>query len=100
MRCLFPRVGSQLLTRAERGELEIGLKHKGLDEALTRLDRLANRLSLSVLLAALILGLAILIPTFRLAEEWRLATILVIGGFAGSSLLGLWLILSMWRSRK
>ena len=55
---------------------------------------------MSVLLAALIVGLALVIPTFNLAEEWGLATFSVILGFAGSSLLGLWLIFSIWRSRK
>ena len=97
---LIPRVGSQLLTRVERGELEITLSHKGLDQALVRLDRLANRLSLSVLLAALIVGLALLVSALNLAEQWGLPTILVIMGFLGASLLGLWLIFSIWRSRR
>ena len=95
---LIPRVGSQLLTRAERGELEFTLRHKELDQALARMDRSANRLSLSVLLAALIVGLALFIPTFNLAEQWGLATILVITSFVGVSLLGLWLVFSIWRS--
>ncbi|MGD2144755.1 MAG: AarF/ABC1/UbiB kinase family protein [Anaerolineae bacterium] len=96
---LLPRVGSQLLIQAERGELEITLEHKGLKQALNRLDRSANRISLSVLLAALIVGLGLLIPAFNLAEEMGLATVLVVAGFVGVSLLGMWLILSIWRSR-
>ena len=95
---LIPRVGSRLLTQAERGKLEITLDHKGLDQALVQVDRLANRLSLSMLLAAFIVGLALLVPAFNLAEQWGLATILVILGFVGASLLGLWLILSIWLS--
>jgi len=98
---LIPRVGSQLLTRLERGEAEITVAHKGLERALARIDRSANRISLSVLLAAIIVGLALLVPAFNLAEhQWSLATILVIAGFVGASLLGLWLIFSIWRSRK
>lgn len=97
---LLPRVGSQLLVQAERGELELALEHKGLDRALNRFDRSANRISLSVLLAALIVGLALIIPAFNLAEEVGLATVLVVAGFAGASLLGLWLVFSIWRSRK
>ncbi|MGD8966640.1 MAG: AarF/ABC1/UbiB kinase family protein [Anaerolineae bacterium] len=97
---LLPRIGSQLLIQAERGELEITLEHKGLTQALNRFDRSANRISLSVLLAALIVGLALLIPAFNLAEKMGLATILVIAGFVGVSLLGIWLIISIWRSRR
>lgn len=97
---LLPRIGSQLLLQAERGELGMTLEHKGLDQALNRLDRSANRISLSVLLAALIVGLALLIPAFNLAEEVGLATIVVIAGFVGVSLLGVWLAFSIWRSRR
>jgi ubiquinone biosynthesis protein len=78
----------------------VTLIHKELDQALARMDRLANRISLSVLLAALIVGLALLVPAFNLAEQWGLPTILVITGFVGASLLGLWLIISIWRSRR
>jgi hypothetical protein len=55
---MLPRTGMQLLTRAERGELEVSLRHQELGRALVYLDRLANRLALSILLAALIVGLA------------------------------------------
>ena len=97
---LIPRVSSQVLTRVERGEMEIILNHKGLDQALARIDRLANRLSLSMLLAALIVSLAMLIPVFNLGDRWNLATIVVITGFVGASLLGMWLIVSIWRSTR
>jgi ubiquinone biosynthesis protein len=97
---LLPRIGSQLLVQAERGEFGMTLEHKGLDQALSRLDRSANRISLSVLLAALIVGLALVIPAFNLAEEVGLATIVVIVGFVGVSLLGIWLAFSIWRSSR
>jgi ubiquinone biosynthesis protein len=95
---IIPRVGSQLLTRVERGEMEITLKHEGLDQSMARLDRLANRISLSLLLAALIVGLALLVPTFRLTEQGELVSTLIIAGFAGASLLGGWLVISFLRS--
>jgi ubiquinone biosynthesis protein len=97
---LIPRIGSQLLIRAETGELELRVRHVGLERALLRVDRLANRLSVSVLLAALIVGLALMVPAFNLAEAQGLAPLLVVGGFIISSLLGVWLIFSIWRSRK
>ncbi len=95
---MLPRVGVQLLARAERGELEISLRHQELGRALVYLDRLVNRLALSILLAALIVGLALLIPAFHLAERGGLITALVILGFALASLLGLGLVVSILRS--
>jgi ubiquinone biosynthesis protein len=95
---LVPRVGAQLLSRAERGELEIAVSYKELDRTLVRMDRLANRLSISVLLAALIVGLALFIPAFNLAQQLGGATIWVAAGFVGASFLGLWLVFSILRS--
>lgn len=95
---LLPRVGSQLLLQAQRGEFGMTLEHKGLAQALDRIDRSANRISLSVLLAALILGLALLIPAFNLGEEIGLTAALVIASFVAVSLLGVWLAFSIWRS--
>ncbi|MCX7680354.1 MAG: AarF/UbiB family protein [Anaerolineae bacterium] len=96
---MIPRVGFQVLERVERGEVEVQIRHIGLRETLTRIDRLANRLSLSMLLSALIVGLALLVPAFRLGEMGNLATILVIMGFIFVSFLGVGLIVSIWRSR-
>ena len=95
---MLPRTGMQLLTRAERGELEVSLRHQELGRALVYLDRLANRLALSILLAALIVGLALLVPAFHLAERGGLVTALVVLGFALASFLGLWLVISILRS--
>ncbi len=95
---MLPRTGMELLARAERGELEVSLQHQELGRALVYLDRLANRLVLSILLAALIVGLALLVPAFHLAERGGLVTALVILGFALASVVGLWLIISILRS--
>ncbi|MGQ9521806.1 MAG: ABC1 kinase family protein, partial [Anaerolineae bacterium] len=97
---MLPRTGIQLLTRAERGELEVSLRHQELGWALVYLDRLANRLALSILLAALIVGLALLVPAFHLTERGGLVTTLVVLGFALASLIGLWLIISILRSKR
>jgi ubiquinone biosynthesis protein len=97
---LIPRVSSQVLARVEREGLEIRIDIKELDRALARVDQQANRLSLSMLLAALIVGLALLVPAFNLTGQWTLAMIVVIMGFVGVSLLGLWLIFSIWRASR
>jgi hypothetical protein len=53
-----------------------------------------------MLLAALIVGLALLVPAFNLTGEWTLAMVVVIIGFVGVSLLGLWLAFSIWRASR
>ncbi len=64
---------------------------------LDRLDRLSTRISLSLLISAFILGLAVLLP---LSTGNRLAEILVIIGFISAFSLGVWLVFSILRSGK
>ncbi len=96
----MPRRLSRLLDDVEAGNLSVNLRLPEVPNWMVRLDRIANRLSMSILLAALIMGLATLVPAFNLAEQWGLVIALILVGFAGASLLGLWLIFSIWRSRK
>jgi ubiquinone biosynthesis protein len=96
----LPRRLSHLLDDVEAGNLSVNLRLPEIPDAMARLDRIANRLSISILLAALIMGLATLVPAFNLAEQWGLVIVLILVSFAGASLLGLWLIFSIWRSRR
>lgn len=57
----LPRVGNRMLERLERNE-PFRMEIKDTDRILTRLDRLVTRLSLSLLVAAFVVGLPLLIP--------------------------------------
>jgi len=92
-----PRRATRLLDRLERGELEFGLSLRGLDQAVNRLDNLGNRLAIAILIAALIVSLALLIPTMA-AGGRGFAFWLVLSGFAVATLLGFYLLLSMLRA--
>jgi len=92
----LPRTGSRLLERAERGDLfQVGLKDA--DRIMRGLDRLTTRLALSVLAAALIIGLAMLIPitTAGSMVQW-----LVVAGFIGAIVMGGWLLISIIKAEK
>jgi ubiquinone biosynthesis protein len=92
-----PRRATRLLDRLERGELEFGLSLIDLDQAVNRLDNLGNRLAIAILIAALIMSLALLLPTVA-AGGRGLAFWLVVSGFAAATLLGFFLLLSMLRA--
>jgi ubiquinone biosynthesis protein len=94
----LPRRTTQLLSRLERGDLEFGVNHHGLDDFEHKLQRMVNRLALSILLAAVILSLALLMLVFH-PSGWEhyggwvfaLAFLLALG-------FGAWLMWSIWRS--
>ena len=93
----LPRRAPRILDRLEHGELEFILSLKETDQAIGRLDRIANRLAITILIAALTVSLALLMPLVA-AGGRGFAFWLVMTGFAVAALLGFMLLLSMWRA--
>lgn len=83
----------------ERGEVTVTARHEGLDEALAQLKGVANRLATSILMAALIVALTLLMLIYHPAgwEAW--AGWLFFGLLVVASIFGLRLLWSIWRSR-
>ena len=94
----FPHQTTRILKRIERGELSIQVDLSDLERTTNRLDSIVNRLILSILLAAFIVALALLIPTLNLAWPWNMLTWVIVIGFVIISILGLWLLVSILRS--
>ncbi len=94
----FPRQTSRIFDRIDRGELELQISLPKYDYYVSRLDRIATRIVLSMLLAAIILALAMLIPGMDLTWPWGLFTWIVVSVFLVMIFLGVWLILSILRS--
>jgi ubiquinone biosynthesis protein len=92
----LPRTANRLLARAERGEaLQFGLKDT--DSLMQQLDRLVTRLALTLLLAALTIGLALLL-SFTSAGSLLQAPVTV--GFAMTIALTAWLFISILRGTR
>jgi ubiquinone biosynthesis protein len=89
----LPHTGRRLLEQVERGDL-FQLSLKDTDNILKRLDLLITRIALSILVAALIISLAMLIP---LTTSGGLVRWLVILGFIGAAGLGVWMLISILR---
>ncbi len=93
---LIPQSGRRLLEKAERGELfEVNLKDTA--RILSGLDRLVMRLSLSILVAAFVVSLALLIPV---TSGGSLVQALVVAGFVITIGLGIWLLISILRTKR
>ena len=83
-----------LLDQVSDGEFDIGLRVRDQGPILNRLDQLGNRLAVSILVAALIVGLALVVVS-QGEGSW-----LAPAGFAAAVLLGLWLLISILRSER
>lgn len=95
---LAPDLFGQVLRQIQKGQFQIVVRPEGIDPALHRLDLASDRLSISILLASLIVGLALVIPRLGEGSGFLWVQALVILAFTVSVVLGLWLLASMiWK---
>ena len=95
----LPRRMNHLLNKAEKGTLKLELEHLGLDGLVEELDIISNRLSFSMIIAALIVGSSLIIQT-RMSPSLFGVPLLGILGFLIAGFLGLGLLISIIRSGK
>ncbi|MDY6880808.1 MAG: AarF/UbiB family protein [Desulfatiglans sp.] len=89
----------QVLNKAGRGELTLGFRHENLDGLRNTLDNITNRLTFSIIIAAMIIGSSMIITTGLGPLLFGFPALGVIG-YLISGLLGLWLIFNIIRGRK
>ncbi len=94
----LPKRAGRLLGRAERGELELGVRHEGLDRFAHELQGMTNRLSLSMLLAASVVALAVALGVNGMPGVERYVRVLFALGFLFSLAFGAWLLVSILRA--
>jgi ubiquinone biosynthesis protein len=87
----------QMLAKTKRGELIVKLEHHGLEHLTSVLDKSSNRLSFSLIIAALIIGSSLVM---QLNKGPQLLGFPAFGalGFLIAGILGLWLVVAILRS--
>ena len=95
----LPREIRALAAKARRGELRLILEHRALEVVLISLERVGNRLAFAVVLAALVIGSAIMVVSRTPPELFGMPLIGVIG-FVSAAIMGFWLLVSILRHGK
>ncbi|MEK9951472.1 MAG: AarF/UbiB family protein [Curvibacter sp.] len=95
----LPQDLGQLLRRARQGQMGLDIESRSLRRVGDQLDRAANRLSLALIIAALIIGSSIVMtvgggPTLLGLPAFGLL------GFLGAGIGALWLGPAIWRGRR
>lgn len=97
-----PREVRRLMQKLQRGLFEFTIRHEGFEKGLTELDQTGNRLSLSIILAAIILASSVLLEAEVGAISVLGSRVSVLGlvGFLFGLVLGIWLVVGILRSRR
>lgn len=94
----LPRRMSRLLELIERGQIEVNLNMKVMQELLGQFQKMTNRMALSMLLAAIIVALAVVLIIYH-PDEWQAMGEFIFGfAFLSSLAFGAWLVWSIIRS--
>ncbi|MCU0958053.1 MAG: AarF/UbiB family protein [Hydrogenophaga sp.] len=95
----LPHDMSRLLRNARRGRVHVGIDIAHLKRVGDQIDRAANRLTMALVIAALIVGSSIVMTVQGGPTLFGLPAFGFLG-FASAFLGGLWLVRAIWRSSK
>lgn len=94
----YPRQIHSLLTELKDGEVEVRFRHGGLDQLISKVDILANRLVFAALIAALIIGSSMLGTFVDTGLQVLGVSIFGFVGFIVAAVLGVMLLVGIIRS--
>jgi len=95
----FPFELKRIVKKLGKGRLSFTFQHKGLDKLILELDRSSNRVSFSLIIAAIIVGSSLIM---RLETKYTLFGYPLFGilGYIFAGVLGVWLVIAILRSGK
>jgi len=97
-----PLQAKELTRKLVRGQLGFTFKHEGIDRFIQELDGSSNRMAFSITLASIIVGSSLIILSDKGPKSELLGGISLFGlaGFAIAGILGVWLLIAIYRSGK
>jgi ubiquinone biosynthesis protein len=93
----LPRDIKEILNRLNRNKFKIDLEHRGLDRFIKELDKSVNRLSSSLIIAALIVGSSIVMQINRGPLLFGFPVFAFLG-YTIAAIIGLWWVIAILRS--
>jgi len=91
---IFPSDILEIMRMTKSGNLSFKMKIEGLDKLLNTQDQTSNRISFSIIIAALILGSAVLINSDAPPIAFGVSLI-GIAGFLAAAVMGIWLLVAI-----
>jgi ubiquinone biosynthesis protein len=94
----LPRQMARILGHLERGTLQVNIGPDSTREIMQQMQRMVNRVALSVILAGTIMGLGLVMVAYRPAGWERFGGAITTIAFVGSLLVGFVLLWSIFRT--
>jgi len=92
----FPKDILSITRLIKQQKLSLNLEYKGLDKMLSTYDQISNRISFSIIIAALIIGSALIVMS-KVPPLFYDISLLGIVGFLAAAVMGIWLLVAIVR---
>ncbi|MDA8211523.1 MAG: AarF/ABC1/UbiB kinase family protein [Clostridia bacterium] len=92
----LPRRLDNLVSQIERGQLKVQLEHQKYHQFVDKITQASNRLAVSIIVAAIIMGTSMLALKTEKSILWRFPIAEI--GFIAAVIMGFWLLISILRS--
>ncbi len=92
----IPFEASQIMQKANKGDFTMGLKHHGIEQAMQSVERSVNRLALSLIIAAILIGSSFMIGPDCQPTIAGMPSVCIVG-FIVAGLFGLLLVFAIFR---
>ena len=88
-----------ILTKVRQGNFQLKVHHEHLEDLTKTLDKSSNRISFAMIIAGLLIGSSLLVPQQGMVLGLVTLETLGIFGYIAAAVIGLWLLVSIIRSR-
>ena len=92
----LPEEARSILSQLRKGKMKLEFEHRGLRPMERSLDRVSNRISFAIVLAAQIIGSSLIILS-DIPPKWNSIPIIGLAGFLVAGVMGFWLLVSIIR---
>jgi len=95
----IPGETREILEQMKQGKIKMEFEHKGLEPMLSTYDQISNRIAFAIVIAALIIGSALIVLSKTPPFLFGISFISIIG-FLAAALMGLWLLIAILKKGK
>ncbi len=90
---------SEIIGKLKKGTTRIEFEHQGLEDFILHMDKVSNRISFSLIIAALVIGSTLIMSTDKGPMLFDFPMVGIVG-FLVAGVMGLWLVVAILRSGK
>jgi ubiquinone biosynthesis protein len=95
----IPGETREILEQMKQGKIKMEFKHRGLEPMLSTHDQISNRIAFAIVIAALIIGSALIVLSKTPPFLFGISFIGIIG-FLAAAVMGLWLLIAILKKGK